>query len=288
MEEHPLHAPEEHAHARPALASRRAALGKASDRGVEAHLGEERMQGAELRNIARDGPRAPGSARSVAPPPTVRVTPTYMAKGSIPEDHPLYAGIVGIQTSQRFANQLFLESDFVLAVGARFAERHTGDLDVYRGDRTFVHIDIEPGQIGRVFRPHLGIVADAKLAFDALLEAAREMTPGPGPRTVGGAPLRAALDHAAQDRLRRRADQAAEGLQGDERALRRERDQSSRPSASTRSGAVSSRRPTSPAITSAAAKPVRSGGRSPPASAPSSAGPTTWSWGSSATTPSSS
>ena len=113
----------------------------------------------------------------------VPVTPTYMAKGSIPEDHPLYAGMVGIQTSQRFANQLFLESDFVLAVGARFAERHTGDLEVYRGDRTFVHIDIEPGQIGRVFRPHLGIVADAKLALEALLEAARDMTPArdPGP-----------------------------------------------------------------------------------------------------------
>ena len=111
----------------------------------------------------------------------VPVTPTYMAKGSIPEDHPLFAGIVGIQTSQRFANQLFLESDFVLAVGARFAERHTGDLDVYRGDRTFVHIDIEPGQIGRVFRPHLGIVADAKLALEALLEAAREKTPAREP-----------------------------------------------------------------------------------------------------------
>jgi tartronate-semialdehyde synthase len=113
----------------------------------------------------------------------VPVTPTYMAKGSIPEDHPLYAGIVGIQTSQRFANQLFLESDFVLAVGARFAERHTGDLDVYRGDRTFVQIDIEPGQIGRVFRPHLGIVADAKLACEALLDTARGMTPArdPGP-----------------------------------------------------------------------------------------------------------
>jgi len=113
----------------------------------------------------------------------VPVTPTYMAKGSIPEDHPLYAGIVGIQTSQRYANQLFLESDYVLAVGARFAERHTGDLEVYRGGRTFVQIDIEPGQIGRVFRPHLGIVSDAKLAFEALLEAARDLTEArdPGP-----------------------------------------------------------------------------------------------------------
>ena len=107
----------------------------------------------------------------------VPVTPTYMGKGAIPEDHPLYAGIVGIQTSQRYANALFLESDFVLAVGARFADRHTGDLDVYRGERTFVQVDIEPYQIGRVFPPDLGIVSDAGHALDAMLEVARDMTP---------------------------------------------------------------------------------------------------------------
>jgi tartronate-semialdehyde synthase len=111
----------------------------------------------------------------------VPVTPTYMGKGAIREDHPLYAGIVGIQTSQRYANRLFLESDFVLAIWARFADRHTGELDVYRGDRTFVQIDIEPYQIGRVFPPDLGIVSDARLAVDALAEVARDMTPAREP-----------------------------------------------------------------------------------------------------------
>jgi tartronate-semialdehyde synthase len=107
----------------------------------------------------------------------VPVTPTYMGKGAIPEDHPLYAGVVGIQTSQRYANALFLESDLILAVGARFADRHTGDLDVYRGERTFIQVDIEPYQIGRVFPPDLGIVSDAGHALDAMLEVARDMTP---------------------------------------------------------------------------------------------------------------
>jgi tartronate-semialdehyde synthase len=107
----------------------------------------------------------------------IPVTPTYMGKGAIPEDHPLYAGIVGIQTSQRYANALFLESDLILAVGARFADRHTGDLDVYRGERTFIQVDVEPYQIGRVFPPDLGIVSDAKLALEAMLEVARDMTP---------------------------------------------------------------------------------------------------------------
>ena len=102
----------------------------------------------------------------------VPVTPTLMGKGAIPEDHPLYAGIVGIQTSQRYANELFLESDVVLCVGNRFADRHTGDLAVYRGERTFIHIDVDPFQIGRVFPADLGIVADARLALRALLDAA--------------------------------------------------------------------------------------------------------------------
>jgi tartronate-semialdehyde synthase len=115
----------------------------------------------------------------------IPVSPTYMGKGAIREDHPLWAGTVGIQTSQRFANQLFLESDFVLALGARFADRHTGELSVYRGDRTFVQVDIEPYQIGRVFPPDLGIVSDVGLALEAMLEVARDMTPAREPGTWG-------------------------------------------------------------------------------------------------------
>ena len=101
----------------------------------------------------------------------IPVSPTYMGKGAIPEDHPLWAGMVGIQTTQRFGNQIFLESDVVLAIGARFGDRHTGELDVYRGERKFIHVDISPEQIGRVFPADLGIVSDAKLALRALARA---------------------------------------------------------------------------------------------------------------------
>lgn len=100
---------------------------------------------------------------------------TLMGKGVIEDDHELNLGTTGIQTSQRYANASFLEADFVLAVGARFGDRHTGaNLDVYRGGRTFVHVDIEPGQIGRVFEPDLGVVSDAGLFLTALLAAARK------------------------------------------------------------------------------------------------------------------
>ncbi len=58
--------------------------------------------------------------------------------------------------------QDFLDSTLVLAVGSRFNDRHTGDLEVYKGSRKFIHVDIDPGQIGKNIMPDLGICADAK------------------------------------------------------------------------------------------------------------------------------
>ncbi|HTJ26273.1 MAG TPA: glyoxylate carboligase [Candidatus Limnocylindria bacterium] len=107
----------------------------------------------------------------------IPVSPTLMGKGTIDETHPLYMGIVGIQTSQPFANALFLESDVVCAIGARFATRHTGDLATYRGNRRFIHVDVEATQLGRIFEPDLGIVADAKLTAQALLAEAKRAYP---------------------------------------------------------------------------------------------------------------
>src|SRR5690625_670336 len=103
----------------------------------------------------------------------VPVQVTLMGKGSFDEDSPLYAGMTGVQTSQRYGNASFLESDLVLAVGARFADRHTGQIDVYRGDRRFIHVDIEPTQIGKVFEPDLGVVSDARVFLRELLDHAR-------------------------------------------------------------------------------------------------------------------
>ena len=102
------------------------------------------------------------------------VVPTLMGWGSIPDDHPLMAGMVGLQTSHRYGNRTFLKSDFVLGIGNRWANRHTGSIDVYTKGRQFVHVDIEPTQIGRVFGPDFGIVSDAKAALELFIEVARE------------------------------------------------------------------------------------------------------------------
>jgi tartronate-semialdehyde synthase len=127
----------------------------------------------------------------------VPVIPTLMGWGSIPDDHPLMAGMVGLQTSHRYGNATFLESDFVLGIGNRWANRHTGSIDVYTQGRTFVHVDIEPTQIGRVFGPDYGIVSDARAALELLIRAAGEL------KAAGGLKDRSAW--AAQGLHRKRS-----------------------------------------------------------------------------------
>ncbi len=111
----------------------------------------------------------------------IPVVNTSMAKGAFPASHPLYAGEVGIQASTRAGNAVFLDSDVVFTLGCRFGDRHTGSLDVYTRGRRFIQVDIDPLQISRQFPVDLGIVGDARLVMEAMLEVAREITPARQP-----------------------------------------------------------------------------------------------------------
>ncbi len=101
------------------------------------------------------------------------VITTYMAKGGIPADHPLHAGHAGIQVGQPIGNKVFLDSDLIIGIGCRFTDRHTGNIAVYKGNRKFIHINVEPKEIGKIFQPDLGIVADARYALEALIAVAK-------------------------------------------------------------------------------------------------------------------
>ena len=133
------------------------------------------------------------------------VIPTLMGWGTIPDDHELNAGMVGLQTQHRYGNANFLAANFAIGIGNRWANRHTGSVEVYTKGKTFVHIDVDPTQIGRVFSPELGIVADAGLALDALVAEVRER------KRLGTVPDRADWVASVQERKRtmlRRTDYA--------------------------------------------------------------------------------
>ncbi|WP_032378629.1 glyoxylate carboligase [Rhodococcoides fascians] len=116
----------------------------------------------------------------------VPVIPTLMGWGTIPDDHRLAAGMVGLQTAHRYGNATLLASDFVLGIGNRWANRHTGGLDTYRKGRKFVHVDIEPTQIGRVFAPDYGIISDAKAALEQFVAVAEERRAAGSLRDLSG------------------------------------------------------------------------------------------------------
>jgi tartronate-semialdehyde synthase len=104
----------------------------------------------------------------------IPVITTYMAKGGIPVDHPLNAGQAGIQVGAvSSGNETFLAADLVLGIGCRFTDRHTGNAAIYQGERKFIHIDIDPVEIGKIIKVELGIVADAADAAPMLLDAAK-------------------------------------------------------------------------------------------------------------------
>ena len=126
----------------------------------------------------------------------VPVIPTLMGWGTIPDDHALMAGMVGLQTSHRYGNATMLASDFVIGIGNRWANRHTGSTEVYTKGRKFVHIDIEPTQIGRVFMPDFGITSDAHAALLLLIEVAKEY------KAAGKLPDRSAWAERCQERKR--------------------------------------------------------------------------------------
>ncbi len=199
----------------------------------------------------------------------VPVIPTLMGWGTIPDDHRLMAGMAGLQTSHRHGNATLLAADFVLGIGNRWANRHTGGLDVYRAGRTFVHVDIEPTQIGRVFPPDYGIVSDAGAALELLVELAKERA------EAGRLPDRSQWAGECRDRRRtmlrrthfddipvkpQRVYEEMNKAFGPERAT-------SPRSASPRSRALSSCTCTAPGTGSTPGRPAPSAGRSRPPSA---------------------
>jgi acetolactate synthase-1/2/3 large subunit len=97
------------------------------------------------------------------------VATTFMGKGSFPETHPLSLGSIGMHGNP-VANKLLCEADVMLAVGTRFSDRATGNLDSFCAPTKKIHIDIDAAEIGKNIDVDIPIVADAEKALKALHE----------------------------------------------------------------------------------------------------------------------
>jgi len=97
----------------------------------------------------------------------IPVTYTLMAKGAIPEDHRLSLGWLGMHGSYH-ANKAIMNCDLLIAVGARFDDRVTGNTATFAKQAKIVHIDIDPAEIGKNVKIHIPIVGDARNILNEL------------------------------------------------------------------------------------------------------------------------
>jgi len=100
----------------------------------------------------------------------IPVTSTLMGLGCFPgDDERLWLGMLGMHGTYA-ANMAVNHADLVLAVGARFDDRVTGKVSTFAPNAALVHIDIDPTSIQKNVSVHVPIVADCRLALEALKE----------------------------------------------------------------------------------------------------------------------
>ena len=98
------------------------------------------------------------------------VATTFMGKGAFPENNPLSLGSIGMHGNPA-ANRLMGEADVLLAVGTRFSDRATANLDSFAPNAKKIHIDIDNAEINKNIEIDIPIVADAKVSMKMLYAA---------------------------------------------------------------------------------------------------------------------
>jgi len=113
---------------------------------------------------SRAGPEIVRLAEMIMAP----IVTTLMAKGSVPEDHPLVLGVCGMHGRQ-VANYALNNCDVLLAIGTRFSDRVTGKLSEFGRKTKLVHVDIDSSEIGKNVKGRVGLVGDAWTVVNALI-----------------------------------------------------------------------------------------------------------------------
>ncbi|MCR5723328.1 MAG: biosynthetic-type acetolactate synthase large subunit [Lachnospiraceae bacterium] len=98
----------------------------------------------------------------------IPVVSTMMGIGSMPTAHPMYFGMVG-NNGKSYANRAMNESDVLIMVGARVADRAVNQPDLITENKVLIHIDVDPAEIGKNCGPTIPIVGDAKNIFEQML-----------------------------------------------------------------------------------------------------------------------
>jgi acetolactate synthase-1/2/3 large subunit len=142
----------------------------------------KRIQAAERPVIVAGGgvrlSDAAGQVVTLAEKCQIPVVTSVNGKGSIPEDHPLSAGVMGTY-SMECANRIVHEADLVIFIGSSTGDQTTNLWRIPAQDTSIIQIDIEPYELGRNYPGTLAILADAQTGLHALIEALPDSSGNP-------------------------------------------------------------------------------------------------------------
>lgn len=108
----------------------------------------------------------------------IPVVTTGMGMDTFPNDHPLFAGRMGTMLDTPYGNITILNSDLIINLGGRFADRSTGTVDIFKRDAKIIHINLDPKELGKTVQTELGIVSDVKSFMAGLTEAYKSLDVG--------------------------------------------------------------------------------------------------------------
>jgi len=97
----------------------------------------------------------------------IPVTTTMLGLGGFPETHELALGMLGMHGTV-YANHAIMDSDLIVAIGARFDDRVTGKIDEFAPHAKVIHIDIDPSSVSKNIKVDIPIVGDAKTVLQEL------------------------------------------------------------------------------------------------------------------------
>ncbi len=112
---------------------------------------------------------AKNELRAFAEKYRIPVVSTMMGIGAMPTEHPMYYGMVG-NNGKPYANKAMNESDLLIMIGARVADRAVSQPDLITNNKVLVHIDVDPAEIGKNVGAEIPIVGDAKHIFEDFMK----------------------------------------------------------------------------------------------------------------------
>ena len=121
--------------------------------------------------------RAAEALRELAELTDIHVVTTLMARGAFPDDHPLCIGMPGMHGNATAVSAM-QHSDLLIALGSRCDDRITGKVDSFAPEAKVIHVDIDPAEQGKVRRPDVPIVGDAKYVIEEIVSAIRQLQSG--------------------------------------------------------------------------------------------------------------